>query len=289
MIRQLLKESRLGGVLGSSDEKTFVDNDDRLAALAPLGIEDFVYNTQGWVITAIDAPIERVSAALSERSDVSQVDPRVGVEKLTDGAGCELKDDGFRTYFAIQIASSRWTVLVHIVHYFTATDLAAAFRFAYGLSKTLDTEAIVAWDDDFAGSSGFVCRSGQKIDCFSDSEDEAYDEDGEPIEVERADDEPDDVVRYYLRFYERGIAVPDCFISNADRDVAVLLAKEPEAILRADRFQVVLPEPQPGGAGGVMHKLASFAELASGGLDADDFTGSLAERMWRAAVAASGD
>lgn len=288
VLRRLLDRGDLGGAI--KGRSAHIDDDERLAAIAPLGIEAFVQDTQGWVVTGVDAPIEQVSPALAERSDVVSLTAEVGAGQLKTGAGYAPSDDGLRPYFALQTTHSRWTVLIHTVHWFALPDLASAFRLAYGLSKSLDTEAIVAWDDDFAGSAAFVARAGEKAEAFDDQTDEGaefdeFDEDGEPIEP--PDPDPEAWVDFYLRFYDRGIALPDCFITNTDGAETELLAKDPTQIARADRFKMRVP--QDVGGGGVMHKLSAFGELASGRLDADNFTGSLGDRMWQAAIATAAD
>lgn len=226
------------------------------------GIEHFVYNMQGWSFAAVRAPIEKVADALATRTGVTGYTPDVKPVRTDDRAGIEPTPDR-RDVFAVQFEHTPdWTVLIETVHWIQPADMVMVTLMAAELSKKLDTVAIAAWDDDFAGSTAILCDRGRRTATLTD--DGEYD-------------------AFYALFYEQGIHLPSAFISAADGRPSQLHLEDPAAVARADRFTAAIPTESQTRAPHLFYKLGQMAAaLADDEIeDEESFRNAMTDGIWQ--------
>jgi hypothetical protein len=190
--------------------KTHVLADDALARVLQLGIEPLVYGQQGWSFVAVEAPIDRVAEVLRQVVDVRDYRPRVKVHRNQMGSGTP--PDDVRPLYLVKPRAADWTLLVVGVHWFTPEDYELAEAFARQASKRLRTRAVAAMDNDVSGSYAQEWINGAEGDAWTSD---------------------DDFEEFYVKFYQRGIAAPSCWMSVLGGAHA-FMSKNPDAIERVD-------------------------------------------------------
>lgn len=234
--------------------KQLVEDDEALARMLTLGAERFVYNQQGYSFMVVRAPLEAVAKALRTQPGVAKYNEKIKAEKMQEDVGIEAAE-GIRHTFLLQMRESPdWTVLVQTVHWFQSCDAVMVTALAAALSKSLNTIAAGAWDDDFSGSSMVIYEKGKQQRLISDeSEDVGWEE-------------------YYLFFYEEGIVVPEAFIGAKGKAGATLHLAEPNAVDRADYALLSVPEPLDSETPHVFEKIGMMAKaIAEEDLDEESF------------------
>jgi hypothetical protein len=250
LIERGLLTSRMEG------DELHVADDDAFRRLMRYGIDDFVYNQQGWSCVAIKAAsMDAAAQALRGRTGgVLAYEPGVTPRKLGEDAGVQADADR-RHVFLVKLRQSDWPVLIQTVHWFQSSDALLATLIAAETSAALNTRAVAAWDDDFAGSTAIVCDNGSRTQTISD----------------------EDTDTFYGFFYEQGIAVPECFISSepagagaAGAGGASLLLAEPADVERADYFVLPVPDESQVRVPHALEKLGMMAEAIAEGLEDEE-------------------
>src|SRR5688572_12128863 len=192
--------------------KQMVLDDDALQRILRLGIEPFAFNQQGWSFAAVEADIDRVGDVMRQVFDVKEARQRVPVRKM--GKVDPLPREGLRPLFLLKPAASNWALLVVRLNWFDyPSDWTIAETVAREASKRLKTRALAAAEHDVSGASAQEWRNGKSVEQWSDQEDDDF----------------------YVRFYDRGIAAPSCWVAFKDGKY-VLMSDGGDAIERADFF-----------------------------------------------------
>jgi hypothetical protein len=260
----VLERLAAAGTLSSKKDGTnlLLARDADLDRALHAGIEHFVYNMQGWSFAAVRAPIEKVAGALAARTGVTDYTRDVKPARLSKQAGMQPHPDR-RDVFAVQFRHTPdWTVLIETVHWIQPADMVMVTLMAAELSRTLDTTAVAAWDDDFSGSTAILCDRGRRTATLNDE---------------------DDWATFYSLFYEQGLHLPESFISNADATPSQLHLDDPAAVTRADRFTAAIPIESQTRAPHPFYKLGLMAAaLADEDIeDEESFRAAMTDGIWQ--------
>jgi hypothetical protein len=274
VIPRLVERGLVNGRTAENGQLEVAD-DEALRAAMRLGIEEIVYNTQGWSCVAIKAPsMDQAAAAIRSRGGgVLAHEPSVRPLALQKGVGIHAEADR-RHVFLLKLRDCDWPVLIQTVHWFQSSDALLATLLAAELSEALKTRAVAMWDDDFSGSTAIVCDHGQRTQTIND----------------------EDTAEFYGFFYEQGIAVPECFIaSNEGGGPARLHVADPAQVERADYFVLPVPDESQVRVPHALSKLGMMAEALAEGLeDEEAFRSHMSDGLWqkvealRAAAATGG-
>src|SRR4051812_8870572 len=188
VLLRLIEAGTLQG--GTVGEQPAVRDDAALRRVLGLGIERFVFNQEAWSFTAVRAPIDAVAARLASRRGGLRHDPDRKGGRMRGDARVRAAPDR-RHVFLVRPRGADASVIVQTVHWIQQADMLIGGLLAAELSEALETRAVAAWDDDFAGSTALVCENGRKAAVLTD----------------------EDWVAFYRFFYDEGIAVPPCFIT----------------------------------------------------------------------------
>ncbi|HEY7116129.1 MAG TPA: hypothetical protein VH475_06070 [Tepidisphaeraceae bacterium] len=260
------------GVLSGRTENgtTLVADDAALARVMRLGIESFVYGQDGWSFMAVRAPIGAVSAALARRPGVKEHRPDVRPAAMSPDAGIEGGSDQRHTFLISMRQVPDWSVLVQTVHWFHNCDAVMTTALAAALSRELKTLAVAAWDDDFSGSSMIICENGERASPDGPAE----------------EGEDDDAGGFYGFFYERGIHLPECFISAGGESQPTMHVREPGEVARADYFRLAVPAEVESPGPHALEKLAMMAEAIEEEIpDEEAFVRQMRGGIWNRAKA----
>jgi hypothetical protein len=265
IIPRLIKKGLLHGKKGKKGQ--LVADDELLARVMRLGVEQFVLNQQGYSFMAVRAPVQEVAPKLKARPGVVKYQEGVKVAKMKEGVGVQA-DEKVRQSFLVQIRDApEWAVLIQTVHWSHSCDSIMGTALACALSKELQTLAAAAWDDDFSGSSLIVCENGQQKSAISD------------------EDEEDGWEGFHEFFYERGIYLPESFIGTG-RGNATLYVADPSKVQRADHVILKVPRPVESRGPHALEKLGMMAEAMAEGLDDEEaFMHHMREGVWHQAQA----
>ncbi len=231
------------GLLQGKKEKgqQLVADDEALARVLGLGVENFVYNQQGYSFMAVRAPIEQVAQKLKARPGITEYKENVKPQRMKRGAGVE-PDEKVRHAFLVQMESTpEWCALLLTIHWFHSCDAIMATALTSALSKELKTLAVAAWDDDFSGSSVMVCEKGKKKQVFADESEEGGWEE------------------LHEFFHEQGLFLPESFI-GVQKGKALLYVTDPSKVCRADQVLLKVPRPIESKGPHALEKLGMMAE-----------------------------
>ena len=259
IIPRLIKSGKLKGKKNGKDQQVLIDA--AFERLMHCGIEQIVYNTQGWSFSAADAPFDDVAKAMQSLPEVAKHRANVAVGDMKD-CGDLHPSDKVRNVILVQAKHSKWPVIVQTVHWFMDVDAMLATLLAARLSAALKTQAVAAWDDDFAGSTAIVCKDGGKIAVVDDS---------------------DGSTDFYQFFYEHEIGLPACFIAGGKKGSDFrLFANNPDAFERADHFVLNIPKESRSKGPHVFEKFGAMAEAIELGLeDESAFRSHAVEQLWQ--------
>ena len=190
--------------------KQMVLADDALRRVLELGIEPYAFNMQGWSFAAVDAPIDRVAEVMRQVLDVTEIRERVKIHRMNETQGA-VPPDGVRPLFLVKMRASSWTLLVIRLHWFAPSDWDLAELVAREASKRLKTRAVAAAGNDVSLPAAQEWRNGKSVEEWSGEVDDDF----------------------YVRFYEREIAAPACWIGSIDGKHA-FMSDHAAAIERVD-------------------------------------------------------
>ncbi|MBV9865695.1 MAG: hypothetical protein JO316_10115 [Abitibacteriaceae bacterium] len=277
VIPHLIKKGLLHGK--QEDQHQLVADDDALARLTAFGVEQFVYNQQGYSFMAVRAPIEEVARHLAAGPGVANYEASVQPLPMQEDVAFEMAGDVRQAFLVQMRASPEWSVVLQTIHWFQNCDAVMVTALALALSRHFQTVAAASWDDDFSGSSLLVCENGERKYELSDESDEVDESD------EDDENELHSWVRFYAFFYEQGIALPASFIGTASGR-ATLYVADPAAVLRADHIALRVPRPLESTGPHVFEKLGMMAQaLAEGADDEADFLSKMRAGVWHQAQA----
>lgn len=260
VLTRLLDDGTLPGT--TVGEKRMLEDGPALARVLGFGVEDFAYNTQGWCFFAVDAPIDRVAAALAAHRAVERYTPSVALgadaEDLEVQGSVERRDA-----FVLHVATSAWTVVVQTVHWIQGSDPLLALYLAAELSESLGTRAVAMWDDDFSGAHPVQVERGQRTSYVGDESNSWED--------------------VAVAIYRLGLRVPKCFIAS-DGASATLHVADPAEVTRADHAVLRVPAETQVGVPHALEKLGMLAQaIASPPTDEADFCGQMIDGLWQQA------
>ena len=171
-------------------------------------------------LIAVEAPLDKVTEALSQRYKSAKLQQHVEIKKTR-------KNDELARYVAlIQIKDNHWTIVLRSLFYVNGNDLASVIEDAKALSEKLKTKAISFVSEDTSGAIQFdLFDKGQLIEQAQWTDGGSFAAFESTRRKQPKIDEIDNKFTTKL-FRELGIYLPACYSRGKAKNVCLCAEKQ---------------------------------------------------------------